>query len=91
MKILKWLFGWLLVSNRWKHLLGGFLVGLVCGFLAAVACGGGMEYKDSAWGGRWDWMDLLSTALGGLVGGAARMFVVYHIGVRDFGLVVIAV
>lgn len=35
-------------------------------FAAGVAVG--MEYKDRAWGGKWDWLDILATVLGGLVG-----------------------
>jgi hypothetical protein len=27
-----------------------------------------MEYKDRAWGGRWDWLDLIATLMGGLIG-----------------------
>jgi hypothetical protein len=29
---------------------------------------GGMEFKDRAYGGKWDWLDLLATILGGIVG-----------------------
>jgi hypothetical protein len=28
----------------------------------------GMEFKDRAWGGKWDWLDIAADAIGTLVG-----------------------
>lgn len=45
---------------------------LVCGFvgtfLFALGVAMGLEYKDYAYGNKWDWLDIAATLLGGLVG-----------------------
>lgn len=46
MKIIKWL----RESNRWKHLIGGFLVGLLSVWLC-VGIAFGMEFKDWLYAG----------------------------------------
>lgn len=49
---------WITESNRQKH----FLYAIPCAFLLTVlfvgglACG--MEFKDRAYGGKWDWLDI---------------------------------
>ena len=27
-----------------------------------------MEFKDKQWGGKWDWLDIAATLIGGLIG-----------------------
>lgn len=59
-------------SNRYKHLIGGLLVGLaaftpwaaVYSTAVAASC---LELKDRLKGGYWDWVDWLMTVGGGLV------------------------
>ena len=70
---------WLLESNRWKHLIGGAILGLLLTFLCALGCGGGMEFKDWQWGGKPDILDFLATCLGGLIGQALQLLIVYLI------------
>ena len=53
---------WLRESNRWKHLLGGMVLGVLadgwyCAGLCGGSVGGAMEGKDWQWGGVPDWMD----------------------------------
>ena len=55
-------------SNRWKHFLYAIPIGLILTVLCAIGVAGGMEFKDKAWGGMWDWKDFWFTVLGGLVG-----------------------
>ena len=59
---------WITKSNRLKH----FLYAIPCAlFLTILFVGGlatGMEFKDKAHGGAWDWLDILATILGGIVG-----------------------
>ena len=59
---------WITESKREKHfgyaIPIGFLLGIV--FVAGLAVG--MEFKDQAHNGKWDWLDLLATILGGLIG-----------------------
>lgn len=60
-------------SNRWKHFLYAVPVGAVFTVLCVLGLASGMEFKDRAWGGRWDW---LFTILGGLVGQAMQAAVI---------------
>ncbi len=47
-------------------------------FLRSGMCRG-MEFKDRAWGGKWDWLDFIATCIGGAVGQAVTAIVVYLI------------
>lgn len=68
---------WIKESNRWKHLIGGFILGLVLTVLCAIGCAGGMEFKDKQWGGRWDWLDFLATVIGGVMGQVVQVLIIY--------------
>lgn len=59
---------WLLESNREKHFLYAIPAAFLGTILFAAGLAFGMEFKDRQWGGKWDWLDLLATVLGGLVG-----------------------
>lgn len=66
-------------SNRYKHLAGGFIVGLLAltpyaATYAAVIAASCLELKDKLRGGRWDWVDWALTVVGG--GIAALIFLV---------------
>lgn len=69
------LINWFKRSNRWKHLLYGFLVALIAGFAFTCGAAAGMEFKDRAWGGKWDWIDFGLTVAGALVGAAIRYWI----------------
>ena len=71
---------WIAQSNRWKHLLCGFIIALIAGtawagFYAALAAGLACEYKDRSWGGKWDWLDVLCTAVGGALGAGVWLLI----------------
>lgn len=70
---------WIMESNRWKHMIGGFVLGLTLTILCALGCAGGMEFKDMQHGGKWDWLDFLATIIGGLVGQAIQILIVYAV------------
>lgn len=59
-------------TDKVKHfavcLLGSMFLGVGFGIGAGLAA----EYKDKAWGGKWDWYDLLADALGTVVGGVVH-------------------
>ena len=76
---MKKIINWLLESNRWKHLCGGFVLGVFLTVLCSLGCAGGMEFKDRQWGGRWDWVDFALTVAGGLIGQAVQVLVIYLI------------
>ena len=59
---------WITESNRDKHLLYAIPAALVGTILFAVGLAVGMEFKDKQWGGQWDWLDLLATLIGGVIG-----------------------
>ena len=69
MNILKWL----KESNRWKHLVGGVLLGIAsdnvyCAALVGVSVSSSLEFKDKSWGGQWDWLDWVCTVSGTAIG-----------------------
>lgn len=74
---MKKVIAWLKESNRIKHLAGGAFIGLLAndyshslfGSVIAATC---LEYKDRAYGGKWDWIDYGLTVLGSLFGTLIR-------------------
>ena len=79
---------WLFVSNRWKHLMGIFIVSLFGTLLMGIGCIGGMEFKDvhhangdskpiSQWDwSPWDWLDCLAGLIGGLLATAIHAAII---------------
>lgn len=59
---------WITESNRQKHLLYAIPAAFIGTILFAAGLGIGMELKDKLWGGKWDWLDLIATILGGIIG-----------------------
>jgi len=50
---------WFNESNRWKHFIGGFGIGLFansvyCAAYAGLGVASALELKDKLWGGQWD-------------------------------------
>lgn len=74
------LINWFKQSNRWKHLLYGFLVSIIAGFAFTLGCAAGMEFKDKQAGGKWDWIDFGLTVAGGLAGLALRLTIINLLG-----------
>lgn len=77
---MKKLIDWLKESNRYKHLVGGILIGILsddwyCAGLSGIGTASAIEYKDRAWGGSWDWADWGLTVGGVIVGHAIRWMV----------------
>ena len=77
---MKKLIEWLKTSSRWKHLLGGILIGLLadtnyCAAYTSAIAGLCLEYKDKAHGGKWDWIDLGLTVGGAALGRVTRIIV----------------
>ena len=74
------LINWFKQSNRWKHLLYGFLVSIIAGFAFTLGCAAGMEFKDRQAGGKWDWIDFGLTVAGGLAGSAIQLTIINLLG-----------
>lgn len=73
-------FKWLLESNRPKHILVGFVIGITLGLTAVFAAAASAEMKDWLWNGQrggtfgwirgngFDWLDFLATMIEGVIG-----------------------
>lgn len=44
------MFKWIKESNRWKHLIVGFIISLGFGFSSAAIAMLAVEWKDKSWG-----------------------------------------
>ena len=70
---------WLTESNRMKHFLYAIPYGVFFTILFVCGLAAGMEFKDKQWGGKWDWLDILATLLGGFIGQAIQACIIYLI------------
>ena len=68
---------WLKKSNRPKHILYGFIGALIGTILFTAGLAVGKEYADKKWGGEFDWLDILATLLGGIVGQSIHSTLLY--------------
>ncbi len=59
---------WINESNRIKHLLYAIPAGALLTILFAAGLAVGMEFKDRAYGAKWDWLDIAATLIGGFIG-----------------------
>lgn len=66
---------WLKESNRDKHLLYAIPIGFIFTILAVLGCAFGMEFKDQQHGGKFDWLDLIATLIGGMIGQILQIIV----------------
>lgn len=71
-KIFSKLKSFLMESNRYKHLVGGLLVGLCAlspwsAIYSAIIAASCLELKDKLHGCPWDWIDWACTVLGGFI------------------------
>lgn len=69
-ELIKKAVNWVKDSNRYKHLIGGAIIGACggsfwTGLYGGVIAASCLEFKDKAHGGLWDWTDWAIT-----VGGA---------------------
>ena len=64
---------WINESNRIKHLLYAIPAGALLTIVFAAGLAVGMEFKDRAYGGKWDWLDIAATLIGGFIGQAIQI------------------
>lgn len=70
---------WILKSNRQKHFLYAIPCAIMLTILFVLGLAVGMEFKDKLYGAKWDWLDLLATILGGVVGQIVQILIIYVI------------
>ena len=70
---------WINESNRDKHFLYAIPCGAIFTILFVAGLAAGMEYKDKSWGGKWDWLDLIATLVGGVIGQVIQAIIIYFI------------
>jgi hypothetical protein len=68
---------WLKESNRTKHLKYAILPGALFTILFVAGLATGMEFKDKQHGGKWDWLDWIATMIGGTIGQAIQIGLIY--------------
>ena len=72
---------WFKESDRWKHLVGGIVIGagansIYCAAYAGIGVASALELKDRSWYGKWDWIDWTVTLVGVAIGHAARIGII---------------
>ena len=67
---------WIKESNRQKHLLYAIPIGLVFTILAVLGCAFGMEFKDKQYEGKFDWLDIATTMIGGAIGQLIQIVII---------------
>lgn len=70
---------WFLESNRPKHFIYAIPSAFLFTILFAAGLAVGMEFKDKQYGGKWDWLDLIATIMGGIIGQLLQLLVIYII------------
>ena len=70
---------WITKSNRLKHLIFAIPCAFLLTFLFVLGLGVGMEFKDKMWGGKWDWLDLTATCIGGVIGQILQIVLIWLI------------
>lgn len=63
-------------SNRQKHLLYAIPIGFIFTILAVLGCAFGMEFKDKQYGGKFDWLDIVATMIGGTIGQLLQIIII---------------
>lgn len=67
---------WLRESNRLKHLSYAIPCGILGTILFVAGLALGMEFKDKQWGGKWDWLDIVATLIGGIIGQLIQILII---------------
>lgn len=70
---------WLKKSNRPKHILYGFIGALIGTILFTAGLAVGKECADKSWGGKFDWLDISATLIGGITGQIVQLFIMWII------------
>lgn len=72
----KKIFNVFLIDNRPKHFLYAIPAAFIGTILFSAGLAFGMEFKDKQYGGKFDWLDIAATMIGGLIGQALQLIVI---------------
>lgn len=59
---------WFTKSNRNKHFYVGIITGALFTIISPISIAFALEVKDKQWGGKFDWIDIIFTIAGGIIG-----------------------
>lgn len=60
-----------------KHLKYAIVPGALFTILFVAGLASGMEFKDKQYGNKWDWLDWIATMIGGTIGQAIQIGLIY--------------
>lgn len=60
-----------------KHLKYAIVPGALFTILFVAGLASGMEFKNKMYGGKWDWLDWIATMIGGTIGQAIQIGLIY--------------
>ena len=63
-------------TSFWFAILVSSLVSTAFGIGLAI----GKDYADKCWGGKFDWLDVIATAFGNLIGQISFLFILWIVG-----------
>lgn len=72
-------FLWLSQSNRPKHLVYAILPSCLFSIIFVAGLAVGMEFKDKIYGGKFDWLDITATLIGGAIGQILQILLIFFI------------
>lgn len=68
---------WLKESNRLKHLVFAIPIAMVFTILCVLGVATGLELKDYQYGNKFDWLDWSATMIGGIIGQAIQLLIIF--------------
>ena len=71
---------WITESNRLKHFIYAIPLGILFTIIFVIGIAFGMEIKDKMYGNKFDWLDLVSTILGGTIGQLFQIYFIWCLG-----------
>ena len=68
---------WLNESNRMKHFVYAIPCAIIAGITFVVGLAIGMEFKDYEYSNKFDWLDVIATILGGIIGQIIQILILW--------------
>lgn len=68
---------WLNESNRMKHFVYAIPCAIIAGITFVAGLAIGMEFKDYEYGNKFDWLDVIATIFGGIIGQIIQILILW--------------